>query len=36
MKPLVCDICGGDLVVQAGGEKAVCSCCGIQYSLERI
>ena len=36
MKPLVCDICGGDLVVQAGGEKAVCSCCAIQYSLERI
>lgn len=36
MKPLVYDICGGDLVVQAGGEKAVCSCCGIQYSLERI
>ncbi len=35
MKPLVCDICGGKLVMGAGGI-AVCESCGMEYSPERM
>ena len=36
MKKLACDICGGMLEMQAGGEKCVCSCCGMSYATERV
>lgn len=36
MDKLCCDICGGTLVMQAGGETAICDSCGMQYSIERM
>ena len=35
MAALVCDICGGKLVVQSGGV-AKCDSCGMEYTKERI
>lgn len=35
MGPLVCDICGGKLVMGTGGI-AVCDSCGIQYNKESL
>lgn len=35
MKPLVCDVCGGKLVMQAGGI-AKCDYCGLEYSVESL
>ena len=36
MKQLTCDICFGTLVVQSGGQFCRCSCCGVEYSLDRM
>jgi len=36
MQALVCDVCGGTLRMEAGGETAVCQYCGVQYTLERL
>ncbi len=36
MANLVCDVCSGTLVMSSGGQKAVCSGCGIEYSVERL
>lgn len=36
MYELRCDICGGNLIIQSGGNLAVCDCCGVQYSTERM
>lgn len=35
MNALVCDICGGKLVIQSGGV-AKCESCGMEYTKERI
>lgn len=35
MATLVCDICGGKLVMSSGGI-AVCDTCGLEYSIERM
>ena len=35
MGAMVCDICGGKLVMNAGGI-AVCDSCGMEYSKERV
>ena len=35
MAALVCDICGGKLVMGAGGI-AVCDSCGMEYSIDRM
>lgn len=35
MNPLVCDICGGKLVMGTGGI-AICNNCGMEYSIGRI
>ncbi len=35
MEALVCDICGGKLVMQSGGV-AKCDSCGMEYTKERI
>ena len=35
MEALVCDICGGNLIMGAGGI-ATCESCGMQYNMERI
>ncbi len=35
VKKLVCDICGGKLVMQSGGV-AKCDSCGMEYTKERI
>ena len=35
MAALVCDICGGKLIVGAGGIT-VCDSCGMEYSVERM
>lgn len=34
--PIACDICGGPLVVAAGGKGAVCKNCGMEHSIERV
>lgn len=31
---LQCNICGGKLVMDGSGEKAICSQCGVEYSKE--
>lgn len=36
MRKLQCDLCGGPLTVQAGGQRAVCGNCGLVYSAERL
>lgn len=36
MALLVCDICGGKIVVQAGGQYGECDSCGANYTLERM
>ena len=36
MAILLCDVCSGTLVMNAGGQNATCSVCGISYSLERL
>lgn len=33
---LVCDLCGGALQVDASGNGAVCTECGLNYSMERL
>jgi len=35
-KKLQCDICGGNLIMQAGGELAKCDSCGMEFSKERL
>ena len=36
MSKLQCDICGGNIVMQGGGQVAVCDSCGMHYSVERM
>ena len=36
MATLQCDVCSGSLVINAGGQFATCSACGISYSVERL
>lgn len=36
MQKLVCDVCGGPIEMQAGGQNGICICCGIAYSLDRM
>ncbi len=33
---ICCDVCGGTLVVMAGGKGAVCKSCGMEHSIERV
>ena len=33
---LACDLCGGTLQITASGQSAVCTNCGISYSMERL
>lgn len=34
MAALICDICGGDIIVQAGGRVGKCDSCGATHTLE--
>lgn len=36
MNKLICDICGGAIVVQVGGKYGICDCCGANYTLDRM
>lgn len=36
MDKLKCDVCNGNIVMQSGGTLAICDCCGMRYSRERI
>lgn len=36
MAILKCDICGGALQMQSGGQSAACTVCGMTYSVERL
>lgn len=36
MNKLICDICGGAIVVQAGGKYGICDSCGANYTLDRM
>lgn len=36
MAMLVCDVCGGNLQMDAGSKTATCQFCGMQYSVERM
>ncbi len=31
-----CDLCGGALIVNAGGKSASCKVCGMEHSMERV
>lgn len=31
-----CDLCGGSLMMDAGGKYATCQSCGMDYSIERV
>lgn len=33
---ITCDVCGGELLIGAGGKTAKCTVCGVSYSIERI
>ncbi len=33
---ICCDLCGGTLSMMAGGRRAVCQDCGIEYGIERL
>ena len=33
---LQCDVCGGPLTMQSGGQTAACEYCGTRYALERL
>lgn len=36
MEKLRCDVCGGDIEIQAGGQQGKCVYCGTKYSLNRL
>lgn len=36
MGKIACDLCGGPLIVNAGGKTAVCKVCGMEHSIERV
>ena len=36
MRKLQYNLCGGPLTVQAGGQRAVCGNCGLEYPMERL
>ena len=36
MSALVCDICGGNLAMDASGEFAICESCGMKHTKERV
>ena len=36
MQKLVCEICGGTIEIQPGGEMGMCSYCGTGYTIDRI
>lgn len=36
MRKLQCNLCGGPLTVQAGGQRAVCGNCGLEYPMEPL
>ena len=33
---ILCDVCGGELEMSAGGNSATCKQCGMPHSLERV
>ena len=35
-KALQCDLCGGRLIMDAGGETAICEGCTMTYTIERL
>ena len=36
MAVLSCDVCGGSLLIDAGGKTATCQYCGAKHSIERM
>lgn len=36
MAKIQCDLCGGELVMLVGGQKAACGNCGLEYPIERL
>ena len=36
MMKISCDLCGSELQMEAGGQSARCTVCGMVYSLERL
>lgn len=36
MKKITCDLCGGTLQIDAGGQSASCMDCGMPHSIERV
>lgn len=36
MAAVICDICGGNLMMDASGEFAVCESCGMKHSKDRV
>ena len=33
---LLCDICGGGLQINSGGQGAICTVCQLNYSMTRL
>lgn len=33
---ITCDVCGGPLLINAGGQSATCQVCGMEHSIERV
>lgn len=33
---LTCDLCGGDLQINMGGQGATCTTCGLNYTMDRL
>lgn len=36
MGKMQCDVCGGPLAVDVGGQSAICKNCGMEHSIERV
>ena len=36
MSAMICDICGGSLIMDVSGDFAVCECCGLKHSSDRL
>lgn len=36
MAKLECDVCGGAIEIQQGGQIGICDSCGLKYSMDRI
>ena len=36
MAKLECDVCGGSITIQQGGQVGIYGSCGLKYSIDKI